>query len=61
VRAGEGIATRIDASLLLVSWVARENAGIVHISDTGNGVTYSRTTPRDGAPRHEKGAITLLP
>ena len=31
----------------------------VLVVDTGNGITYSSVTPPDGAPRHEKGSITL--
>jgi len=53
------VATAVGASLWLVSWRSNETV-IVHAIDVERGIAYTSLTPRDSAPTHVKGTVTVV-
>ena len=53
------VATAVGASLWFISWRSNETV-IVHAIDVERGIAYTSLTPRDSAPKHVKGTVTLV-
>jgi hypothetical protein len=53
------VATAVGASLWLISWRRNETV-IVHAIDVERGIAYTSLTPRDSAPKHVKGTVTVV-